>query len=209
MEQLRIPQIKICGLVSTEDAGYLNRYHIDYAGMVLFFSKSRRCITIDTAGKIISALQPGIQKVAVTVSPTLDQVRQIEAAGFDILQIHGTLYQDVLTGTKLPILRAFNITDRAAVEEYNGYPQITGYVFDGKIPGGGKTFDWSLAGPLCEPGSRRKKIILAGGLCADNVRDGIRCLQPDIVDVSSGVENASGTGKDEEKIKAFAEAVRA
>lgn len=203
-----IPQIKICGLVCTEDAGYLNRHNIDYAGMVLYYQKSRRCITIDTAGEIIHALKPGIQKVAVTVSPTLEQVRQIEDTGFDILQIHGELYKDVLEKTRLPILRAFNITDRAAVEEYNEYPQITGYVFDGEIPGGGKTFDWSLIDSLRDPDRRRKKIILAGGLHADNVRDGIRYLQPDIVDVSSGVENDSGTGKNEEKIKAFVEAVR-
>lgn len=203
-----IPEIKVCGLVCTEDAGYLNHCHIDYAGMVLYYPKSRRSITLDMAEKIIHALNPGIQKVAVTVSPTLEQVRQIEAAGFDILQIHGELYKDVLEKTRLPILRAFNLTDRAAVEEYNGYPQITGYVFDGEIPGGGKTFDWSMISSFRDRDRRPKKIILAGGLNAGNVRDGIRYLQPDIVDVSSGVENASGTGKDEEKIKAFTEAVR-
>ena len=37
--------------------------------------------------------------------------------------------------------------------------------------------------------------MLAGGLTADNVSEGIRIFEPDIVDVSSGVENE--TGKDE------------
>ena len=207
MEQF-IPQIKICGLVSTKDAIYLNRYGVDYAGMVLYFPKSKRCITIDKAKEIMDALQPSIKKVAVTVSPTLEQVQEIEAAGFDILQVHGKLQQDVLNKTKLPIFRAFNIKDTSVVGLYNIYPQITGYVFDGEIPGGGKTFDWSLLDTLRDPKSRPKKLILAGGLHADNVLDGIHCLNPDIVDVSSGVEIQNGIGKDEEKIKAFVHAVR-
>lgn len=207
MEQLT-PQIKICGLVSEEDALLINRYNIDYAGMVLYFPKSKRCITIDKAKEIINALLPSVKKVAVTVNPTLEQVKEIEAAGFDILQVHGKLQQDVLKSTALPIFRAFNIKDTSVAGLYNTYPQITGYVFDGEIPGGGKTFDWSLLDTLRDPKSRPKKLILAGGLHADNVLDGIRCLNPDIVDVSSGVEIQNGTGKDEEKIKAFVHSVR-
>ena len=49
-------------------------------------------------------------------------------------------------------------------------------------------------------------FVLAGGLCADNVREGIRIFEPDIVDVSSGVENEHG--KDEEKIRIFVEKVK-
>lgn len=48
--------------------------------------------------------------------------------------------------------------------------------------------------------------MLAGGLTADNVSEGIRIFEPDIVDVSSGVENE--TGKDEEKIRRFVEQVK-
>lgn len=44
-------------------------------------------------------------------------------------------------------------------------------------------------------------FVLAEGLCADNVREGIRIFEPDIVDVSSGVEHEDG--KDEEKIRIF------
>jgi phosphoribosylanthranilate isomerase len=40
----------------------------------------------------------------------------------------------------------------------------------------------------------------------ENVSEGIRIFQPDIVDVSSGVEGQFG--KDKEKIEAFAHAVR-
>ncbi len=50
------------------------------------------------------------------------------------------------------------------------------------------------------------EIILAGGLNKDNVREGIRRFAPDVVDVSSAVEGCDG--KDRNKIKAFADAVR-
>lgn len=51
-----------------------------------------------------------------------------------------------------------------------------------------------------------KKFVLAGGLNPENVKEGIEIFNPDIVDVSSGVEGSSG--KDEAKIKAFVNAVR-
>ena len=51
-------------------------------------------------------------------------------------------------------------------------------------------------------------IILAGGLTAANVAEAVGVVCPWAVDVSGGVETADGTGKDEEKVKAFIGAVR-
>ena len=50
--------------------------------------------------------------------------------------------------------------------------------------------------------------MLAGGLTAENVTEGIRLFAPDIVDVSSGVECDYASGKDEEKIYQFVRKVR-
>lgn len=46
-------------------------------------------------------------------------------------------------------------------------------------------------------------IILAGGLTPGNVAAAIAQVQPWAVDISSGVENEHGTGKDLEKVKVF------
>ena len=67
-------KIKICGLTKEKEADYLNQIHADFAGMVVFFPKSKRNISLDQAKKIKSALLPEIKTVAVTVSPTLAQI---------------------------------------------------------------------------------------------------------------------------------------
>ncbi len=99
-------QIKICGLTSPKEADYVNAVQADYIGMILFFEKSKRNITISQATPIMQALRPQIKKVAVVVSPTLEQVKQIEAAGFDYIQIHGELKTEIIQKKQSTIGRA-------------------------------------------------------------------------------------------------------
>lgn len=197
-------QIKICGLTDVSEAEYLNRNHVDYAGFVLFYEKSKRNLTIDEAGPIMAALDGGIKKVAVTVEPTAEQVREALEAGFDLIQIHGKLQPGVLD-VGLPVLKAFNITDMDNYQYYQSCPQIVGYVFDAHEPGSGKAFDWNLLHTLPRDG---KLFLLAGGLSAQNVAQAIACVRPDGVDVSSSVEFADRKGKDPARIDAFVRAVR-
>lgn len=205
---MQIPEIKICGLVSEADIRLVNQYNITYAGMVLFYEKSKRNIPLVKAKQLLGLLRPAIKPVAVTVSPTPEQVREIEAAGFSYLQIHGVLSDEVLQTATLPIFRAFNMDDTGQSSLEAGNEKIVAYLFDGKVPGGGKVFDWSLAKDFLAAQSGNKKMILAGGLTPSNIAEGIRTLRPDIVDVSSAVEKDTGPGKDNEKIRLFVEAVQ-
>lgn len=207
MQKMKIkqPYIKICGLRTKEDAVALNENQVDFAGFVLFYPKSKRFVTIEQAVLIRKALNPEIKTVAVTVSPTLSQLKEIEAAGFDYIQIHGILEDAVLKEASIPILRAFNVSDGTEYTKQDRHPNIVGYVLDGKIPGGGETFDWTLLKQFDRQG---KMLMLAGGLDADNVEKAILEVQPDIVDVSSGVESAAIVGKDPAKIKDFVEKVK-
>lgn len=206
-------KIKICGLTKTEEALYLNEQKADYAGFVLFFPKSRRNLSLEKAKPILSALSYEIRRVAVTVSPTLSQVQEIEAAGFDILQVHGTLSQELLEKTTIPVWRALQADELGTLNSgINTHERIQGYVFDAQEPGSGKTFDWNTLLALPKIG---KLMILAGGLTDENVHRAISMLHPDVVDVSSSVEytfeNPSDPrkGKDPERIRSFCEAVRA
>ena len=205
-------KIKICGLTNPEEVEFLSDRNVKYAGIVMFYDKSRRNNSPETAIPIISALKKLeksgiiIEKVAVTVSPTLEQLEIIQKLGFDIIQIHGELKDEVVTNATIPIFRAYNLSSDLVNENLINEPKIKGILFDGKVPGSGMTFDWSL---LKKFDKKDKMIILAGGLDENNVADGIKEVSPDIVDVSSGVEylDEGKTGKDPERIKAFINAV--
>lgn len=200
-------KVKICGLTSPAEARYLNENHVDFAGMVLFFPKSKRNISIEQAKDIMAALDASIKRVAVVVSPSIEQVRQIEAAGFDYVQIHGEIPEtetEAEAAIAIPILKAFNVSDMGSYEKYHNDSRIAGYVFDAIEPGSGKTFDWKLVDNIPRD---EKLLLLAGGLNPDNVRMAIEAVHPDGVDVSSGVENDDKAGKNPERIRAFAIAV--
>lgn len=218
------PKVKICGITTMKEADWLNAAGADYAGFV-FYEKSKRNVSMMDAVMIKKSFYPSVKTVAVTVSPTVDQLRAIELAGFDILQVHKTLSLEVLRECKLPIWRAFNIADTQeaagqtastdeTVEEQRERERledqlIEAYVLDGVEFGSGKTFDWSRSSvEQIKALFGDKKLVLAGGLTPSNVAEGIRLFAPDIVDVSSGVEKEYGSGKDEEKIKQFIREVR-
>ncbi|MCM1100197.1 MAG: phosphoribosylanthranilate isomerase [Clostridium sp.] len=197
-------RIKICGLTDVREAEYLNKNQVDYAGIVLFYEKSKRNMCIEEAKPILSALSPGIQKVAVMVSPTESQVRQAAEAGFDLAQVHGELHDGVTD--VLPVWKAFNMSDMNRLDLYRRDPGVTGYVFDAWEPGSGKPCDWNMLRELSRDAG--KLFMLAGGLRAENVADAIRFVRPDGVDVSSGVEYADRPGKDPERVDAFVASVR-
>ena len=70
---------------------------------------------------------------------------------------------------------------------------------DTVIGGTGKTWDWTLAPHL------EQKIIIAGGLDADNVRTAIEQARPWGVDACSRIERSPGL-KDHEKMRKFVKA---
>ena len=79
-------KVKICGITTETEIGYLNESEADYAGFV-FWEKSKRYITLQKAKKLNDKLINDIKAVAVMVSPEIEFIKEIENAGFDILQI--------------------------------------------------------------------------------------------------------------------------
>lgn len=197
--------IKICGLVSPDDAALINQFEVDFAGIVLFYPKSKRSRTPQQAQDILRTLRPGIKKVAVVVSPSAEEIAAIAPLGFDFIQIHGELSDEVLRSVKLPILKAFNVSDVAQFSRFSGCDAIAGYVFDAPQPGSGKTFDLGILDTLPRDG---KPLFLAGGLNPDNVSHAVRRIHPDGVDVSSAVEYTGRIGKDPQKVADFVRAVQ-
>ena len=58
---------------------------------MLFFPKSKRNLSLECAKKLIAKLPAGVVSVAVTVSPTKEQVEAVVEAGFLAIQIHGKI----------------------------------------------------------------------------------------------------------------------
>lgn len=222
MKEGMIPGIKICGLTSTEEALWVVEEQVDYAGIVMFYPKSHRNMEVAEAQELLPILKAGmalsgesIRTVAVTVSPTPEQVEEIQAAGFDRIQVHGELSKASFDAMQIPMIRAFNGFDREAYEKFHHCEKVEAYLFDAGTPGSGQIFDWDVLRKLPRD---EKPVFLAGGLNAYNVRQAIHEVRPDVVDVSSGVERdvpigvkkdgSVRVGKNREKIKAFVKAVR-
>lgn len=230
-------RIKICGMQTREDIAGVSRYEglVDYAGFILFCPASHRNLTLERAVELKALLSSGIRSVAVTVSPSLEQVQEIERAGFDFCQIHGSLDPSIPASTSIPILRAVNIKDSAGadasgeagdsgseaapsgsssgiasgLDQILSDPRTAGVVLDAAKPGSGRTFDWEKAAGVAEAAESRGKImLLAGGLDPDNVASAIEALHPYGVDVSSGVERSDGSCKDLELLARFVDNVR-
>lgn len=199
-------KVKICGITQCSEVQYLNKVHPDYMGMVLYFPKSKRNISLEQAAALCEQAEEPVKKVAVTVSPDQEQVRAIGKAGFDYLQVHGALTEDVLQQSPIPVIRAFQGVDTEEIRRLCARPEIYGFLFDAAQPGSGKVFDWNTLREIRKD-TGDKKVFLAGGLTPENVGEAVRVVRPDVVDVSSGVENASGQGKDVEKIREFIEHV--
>lgn len=192
-------QIKICGLKNSSAIETAVIAGADYLGFV--FAESPRKVRPEKVRELTKELPLEIKKVGVFVSPTKEEVEEIvELAGLDLIQIHG---KTELTELPCPIIRAFSIKDQDSFYFYQ-YPHLLLDAPPTKLMGGnGETFDWHLVDQRHLP---KEKLWLAGGLNSENVGEAIRFFQPQVVDVSSGVETAGE--KDLAKIQAFCQAVK-
>lgn len=193
-------KVKICGLKNQTDIKCINTLSPDFAGFVMFFEKSHRNISPEKAQKLLSALDPNIKSVAVTVSPTEEQLEQIHTLGFDYVQIHGKISEKLLSECKTPVIRAINVNGIESIGDIENLDNVKGILFDSAVPGSGKSFDWSMLEKLPK---NQKMLFLAGGLTADNVASAICQVHPYAVDVSSGVELSDKSGKDYQLVQAF------
>ena len=198
-------KVKICGLKNLTDIKCINTLSPDFAGFVMFFEKSHRNISVQTAQELLALLDKNIKSVAVTVSPTEEQLEQIYNLGFDYVQIHGNITDEVLKNSKTPIIRAINVSGTDSLTDLDNYKNVKGILFDSAVPGSGQGFDWTLLKKLPKTD---KMLFLAGGLTADNVAPAICQVHPYAVDVSSGVELSDKSGKDFELVRTFIENAR-
>jgi len=200
-------RIKICGITRPEDGLSVAEAGGDAIGLV-FYGPSPRNVTIEQAQAVVAALPPFVTVVGLFVNATDDEIREVlDAVPLGLLQFHGDEPAGLCGGYGLPYIKALRMApglDVAATAAL--YRDAQGILLDAYQPGvaggTGEVFDWQAV-----PEGLKKPIILAGGLTADNVGEGITQVRPYAVDVSGGVEAAKGI-KDINKISAFVGAVR-
>lgn len=201
-------RVKICGITCVEDALTAAAAGADAIGLV-FYAKSPRAVTPETARRIVASLPAFVASVALFVNPTPAEVDAvIDTVGVDLLQFHGDEAAAFCAGFRRPYIKALRMKDDADLASFAGeHATARGVLLDAweqeRFGGTGKTFDWQRIRP--QTGSSR--IILAGGLTPDNVAQAITTVRPWAVDVSSGVELAPGR-KSAERIHSFINEVR-
>jgi phosphoribosylanthranilate isomerase len=81
--------IKICGITNQQDAQAAAEAGANALGFV-FYEKSPRRVTAETAQTIVAELPPHVEKIGVFVEETVERVSEIvKAAGLTAVQLHG------------------------------------------------------------------------------------------------------------------------
>ncbi len=208
--------VKICGLSTRETLEVALDAGADMVGFV-FFPPSPRHLSLEAGRDLGRQVKRRALKVALTVDAddaTLDNI--MDALSPDILQLHGkesvARLRDIKQRFSRPVMKAVPVAAAADLDVLPGYAAVADRIlFDARAPkdatrpgGLGAPFDWHLLENL----DLKLPYMVSGGLHADNVAEALRVTRAGGVDVSSGVESASGI-KDPEMIKAFIRAARA
>jgi phosphoribosylanthranilate isomerase len=190
--------VKICGITNRGDALAATEGGASALGFN-FYPNSPRYIHPDRAAELIAALPGPVWKVGVFVNESPARIAAIaQHTGLDIVQLHGDeREQDYPAGLRIWKAARVDANFRLADLDQNPAEAILLDAPTGNAYGGtGRTFDWTQAN------GSSKRIILAGGLDACNVRQAIAAAHPWGVDVCSRIESEPGR-KDHIKMAQF------
>lgn len=180
--------VKICGITRREDAEAAAEAGADAIGFI-FYKPSPRFVTPEKARELGEGLK--VWKVGVFVNEPAEAIQAaMETAELDVAQIYGS---------EIPkegrVWRAFRMTGapgRGAIDDLG----VEAVLLDGQASG--HQFEWF------DMQYWSGRVLIAGGLDAENVGDAIRACHPWGVDASSRLESAPGI-KDHDKVRRFIE----
>lgn len=207
--------IKFCGLTREKDAAFVPVVGADYAGVI--FAGGPRELTPERAASIFTAAGADIHRVGVFGADFRERVPSVVSqVSLDVIQLHGDpTVADVRDARKLfdgivwAAVRVRGSTIPGSVAELFGEADavLLDALAPGALGGTGRRLPWPALADDLDKVRAGAMLVLAGGLVPDNVGDAIAALDPDVVDVSSGVELSPGV-KDHEKMTEFVYAAR-
>jgi len=190
--------VKICGLRSEADVSTAVEAGADAVGFV--FAESVRRVTPREAAKATAEMHSDVRKVAVMRHPSNVEWQEV------LLEFRPDVLQ-----TDMEDFAALDVPDSVlwlpVIRESSPVPDgdlPDAFLYEGASSGQGQTVDWQRAAEIALQG----KMVLAGGLGADNLGEAIATVKPFGVDVSSAVESGPGV-KSPELIREFINAARA
>lgn len=196
--------VKVCGITTEDDALLAVALGADALGFV--FAPSKRQVSPSVVADIVKRLPPEIATVGVFRDQSPERVVEtINATRLVGAQLHGGESPEQVAWVR----RRVRLVIKGMAAGSPAVPDAGQYkadvlLLDAADPGSGQVFDWRLTGEV--PAGVR--LMLAGGLTADNVADAITQARPWGVDVSTGVEAEPGR-KDPRKLRAFIAAAKA
>ncbi|MCO5401105.1 phosphoribosylanthranilate isomerase [Ralstonia soli] len=212
-------RIKLCGLTQPADVDHAVALGADAIGLV-FYPPSPRYVATERAAELARRAGPFVTVTGLFVNASADDVaRVLDQVPLTLLQFHGDeppeQCAEIADKVGLPWLRALRVQPGADLVEFaDRFAAAQGLLLDAFVEGyggGGHVFDWTLIPPqwLSQSAlpSAAPRLVLSGGLSAQNVAGAIERVRPYAVDVSSGIEAARGV-KDHARMTAFVRAVR-
>ncbi|HIN12941.1 MAG TPA: phosphoribosylanthranilate isomerase, partial [Gammaproteobacteria bacterium] len=174
--------IKICGLSNQESVDVAVQSGADLIGFV-FAKTSPRCISPAQASQLSQSIPGQVKTTAVMLHPSATEVQEVlDRFQPDYLQTDAKdfAYLNLPEGCR-------------PLKVYRDLPQFNPNeidpnelsLFEGKNSGVGELVDTDRAADVAQ----HALIILAGGLNPSNVANVLQAVQPQGVDVSSGVES--------------------
>ncbi len=200
-------RIKICGITKLDQALQI----VDEGATELGFicvRRSPRFISIPQISEIVKGLDTKVNTIGVWVNESIEEIiKTVLETKLTCVQLHGDETPEYCQKlrAKLPenmeLIKAIRVKDRETLASINNYADyVNTFLLDAYHPqnfgGTGTTLDWENIRDF----EFQKPWFLAGGLTPNNIKDALKKLQPEGIDLSSGVEITPGD-KDIEKVK--------
>ncbi|MDF0556524.1 phosphoribosylanthranilate isomerase [Kamptonema sp. UHCC 0994] len=205
-------RVKICGITKPEQGQAIAQLGAAALGFICV-PASPRYIKPELIRAIVAGLPQNVDRIGVFANSTIEVICQVSGQSqLNGVQLHGDespefcdLLRQYLPGVE--IIKALRVKTPETLEKAAIYAaHVDTLLLDAYHPnqlgGTGKTIDWrSLKQfqPSCP-------WLLAGGLTPDNILDALKHLQPNGIDLSSGLEIAPGD-KDLSKVARLFEVI--
>lgn len=199
-------RIKICGITKTEQGKAIAQLGATTLGFICV-ERSPRYVTPQQIKIITECLPLNVERIGVFANANPQEIVTIASkANLTGIQLHGNespqFCQSLrkILPSQIELIKALRVKNSDSINEPQIYYDIVDSIlldaYNPKLLGGtGTTLNWQDLGDFKPP----IPWFLAGGLTPDNIQDALEQVNPQGIDLSSGVERSPGD-KDLDKV---------